>query len=87
VQAGDAKTLRLPTPYYFLPRRPPALNSQEYADAVNEINKPLVCHQHRAYRRADAAGTPVGQRRLQGKLGGHLEPGDALHDAEKQPRR
>jgi len=37
VQAGDAKPFGLPTPYYFLPRRPPALNSQEYADAVNEI--------------------------------------------------
>jgi hypothetical protein len=37
VQAGDAKPFALPTPYYFLPRRPPALNSQEYADAVNEI--------------------------------------------------
>ncbi|HTU66091.1 MAG TPA: vanadium-dependent haloperoxidase [Steroidobacteraceae bacterium] len=36
-QAGDAKPFALPTPYYFLPRRPPALNSQEYADAVNEI--------------------------------------------------
>jgi len=37
VQAGHAKPFALPTPYYFLPRRPPALNSQEYADAVNEI--------------------------------------------------
>jgi len=37
VQAGDAKPFGLPTPYYYLPRRPPALNSQEYADAVNEI--------------------------------------------------
>jgi hypothetical protein len=37
VQAGDAKPFGLPTPYYFLPRRPPALSSQEYADAVNEI--------------------------------------------------
>ena len=37
VQAGDAKPFALPTPYYYLPRRPPALNSQEYADAVNEI--------------------------------------------------
>ena len=37
VQAGDVKPFGLPTPYYFLPRRPPALNSQEYADAVNEI--------------------------------------------------
>ncbi|HEU4778368.1 MAG TPA: vanadium-dependent haloperoxidase [Steroidobacteraceae bacterium] len=37
VQAGDAKPFGLPTPYYFLPRRPPSLNSQEYADAVNEI--------------------------------------------------
>jgi hypothetical protein len=37
VQAGDAKPFALPTPYYFLPRRPPALNSQEYADALNEI--------------------------------------------------
>jgi len=36
-QAGDAKPFALPTPYYFLPRRPPALDSQEYADAVNEI--------------------------------------------------
>jgi len=37
VQAGDARPFALPTPYYYLPRRPPALNSQEYADAVNEI--------------------------------------------------
>jgi hypothetical protein len=37
VQAGDAKPFGLPTPYFYLPRRPPALNSQEYADAVNEI--------------------------------------------------
>ena len=37
VQAGDAKPFGLPTPYYYLPRRPPALTSQEYADAVNEI--------------------------------------------------
>jgi len=37
VQAGDAKPFGVPTPYYYLPRRPPALNSQEYADAVNEI--------------------------------------------------
>ena len=36
-QAGDVKPFALPTPYYYLPRRPPALNSQEYADAVNEI--------------------------------------------------
>ncbi|HET9862900.1 MAG TPA: hypothetical protein VFP37_05620, partial [Steroidobacteraceae bacterium] len=36
-QAGDARPFALPTPYYFLPRRPPALDSQEYADAVNEI--------------------------------------------------
>jgi hypothetical protein len=37
VQAGDARPFALPTPFYFMPRRPPALNSQEYADAVNEI--------------------------------------------------
>jgi hypothetical protein len=37
VQAGDAMPFALPTPFYYLPRRPPALNSQEYADAVNEI--------------------------------------------------
>ena len=37
VQAGDATPFGLPTPYYYLPRRPPALDSQEYADAVNEI--------------------------------------------------
>lgn len=37
VQAGDAKPFALPTPFYYMPRRPPALNSQEYADAVNEI--------------------------------------------------
>jgi hypothetical protein len=37
VQAGDVAPFALPTPYYYLPRRPPALNSQEYADAVNEI--------------------------------------------------
>jgi len=36
-QAGDARPFALPTPYYYLPRRPPTLNSQEYADAVNEI--------------------------------------------------
>jgi hypothetical protein len=37
VQAGDVKPFGLPTPYYYLPRRAPSLNSQEYADAVNEI--------------------------------------------------
>jgi hypothetical protein len=37
VQAGDAKPLALPSPSYYLPRRPPALSSQEYADALNEI--------------------------------------------------
>jgi hypothetical protein len=37
MQAGDAQPFGLPTPHYYLPRRPPALNSQEYADAVNEI--------------------------------------------------
>lgn len=37
VQAGDAKPFALPTPYYYLPRRPPELDSQEYADGVNEI--------------------------------------------------
>jgi hypothetical protein len=36
-QAGDVKPFALPTPHYYLPRRPPALNSQEYADALNEI--------------------------------------------------
>jgi hypothetical protein len=37
VQAVDAQPLGLPRPYYFMPRRPPELDSQEYADAVNEI--------------------------------------------------
>jgi hypothetical protein len=37
VQAGDAKPFGLPTPHYYLPRRPPELNSQEYADALNDI--------------------------------------------------
>lgn len=37
VQSVDAMPFGLPRPYYFLPRRPPALTSQEYADAVNEI--------------------------------------------------
>jgi hypothetical protein len=37
VQAVDARPFALPTPYYYFPRRPPTLNSQEYADAVNEI--------------------------------------------------
>jgi hypothetical protein len=37
VQAGDARPFALPTPYYYLPRRPPELDSQEYADGVNEI--------------------------------------------------
>lgn len=37
VQAGDAKPFALPTPFYFLPRRPPELDSEEYADGVNEI--------------------------------------------------
>jgi hypothetical protein len=37
VQAGDAAPFALPTPYYYLPRRPPELDSKEYADAVNEI--------------------------------------------------
>ena len=37
VQSVDAQPLGLPRPYYFMPRRPPELDSQEYADAVNEI--------------------------------------------------
>lgn len=37
VQAGDSRPFALPTPFYYMPRRPPALNSQEYADGVNEI--------------------------------------------------
>ncbi len=37
VQSGDARPFGLATPYYYLPRRPPSLNSQEYSDAVNEI--------------------------------------------------
>ncbi len=37
VQAGDVQPFGLPTPYYYLPRRPPELDSQEYADAVNDI--------------------------------------------------
>lgn len=37
VQAVDAKPFALPTPYYYLPRRAPELDSEEYADAVNEI--------------------------------------------------
>ncbi len=37
VQAGDVAPFALPTPFYYLPRRPPELDSQEYADGVNEI--------------------------------------------------
>ena len=37
VQSVDAQPLGLPRPYYFMPRRPPELDSQEYADGVNEI--------------------------------------------------
>lgn len=37
VQAVDAQPLGLPRPYYFMPRRPPELDSQEYADGVNAI--------------------------------------------------
>jgi hypothetical protein len=37
VQAVDAQPFGLPRPYYFMPRRPPELGSQEYADGVNEI--------------------------------------------------
>jgi hypothetical protein len=37
VQSVDAVPFGLPRPYYFMPRRPPELDSQEYADAVNEI--------------------------------------------------
>jgi hypothetical protein len=37
VQAVEARPFALPTPYYFMPRRPPELDSQEYADGVNEI--------------------------------------------------
>jgi hypothetical protein len=39
VQAVDAQPLGLPRPYYFMPRRPPELDSQEYADGVNEIKE------------------------------------------------
>jgi hypothetical protein len=37
VQSVDARPLGIPTPYFFMPRRPPELDSQEYADGVNEI--------------------------------------------------
>jgi hypothetical protein len=37
VQAVDASPFALPRPYFFMPRRPPELDSQEYADGVNEI--------------------------------------------------
>jgi hypothetical protein len=37
VQSVDAVPFGLPRPYYFMPRRPPELDSQEYADGVNEI--------------------------------------------------
>lgn len=37
VQSVDAVPFALPRPYYYMPRRPPELHSQEYADAVNEI--------------------------------------------------
>jgi hypothetical protein len=37
VQSVDAVPFALPRPYYFMPRRPPELDSQEYADGVNEI--------------------------------------------------
>jgi hypothetical protein len=37
VQSVDATPFGLPRPYYFMPRRPPELDSQEYADGVNEI--------------------------------------------------
>jgi hypothetical protein len=37
VQSVEAQPLGLPRPYYFMPRRPPELDSQEYADGVNEI--------------------------------------------------
>jgi hypothetical protein len=37
VQSVDAMPLGLPRPYHFMPRRPPELDSQEYADGVNEI--------------------------------------------------
>jgi hypothetical protein len=39
VQAVDAQPFGLPRPYYFMPRRPPELGSQEYADGVNEIKE------------------------------------------------
>ena len=37
VQSVDVVPFALPRPYYFMPRRPPELDSQEYADGVNEI--------------------------------------------------
>lgn len=37
VQSVEAVPFGLPRPYYFMPRRPPELDSQEYADGVNEI--------------------------------------------------
>lgn len=37
VQSVEAQPFGLPRPYYFMPRRPPELDSQEYADGVNEI--------------------------------------------------
>ena len=84
VQAGDAKPFGLPTPYYYLPRRPPSLNSQEYADAVNEIKAIGGVDQHRAHGGADAAGAALGQRRLQDTLGRRVEPGHALPGARPQ---
>ena len=85
VQAGDAKPFGLPTPYYYLPRRPPALNSQEYADAVNEIK--AIGGVTSTVRTAEQTL----QARLWASVGykenwaRRLEPGDALHGAEQQP--
>ena len=84
VQAGDAKPFGLPTPYYYLPRRPPALNSQEYADAVNEIK--AIGGVNSTVRTAEQTL----QARLWASVGykepveRRVEPGHAHHGARSQ---
>jgi hypothetical protein len=71
VQAGDSKPFALPTPYYFLPRRPPELDSQEYADAVNEIK--AIGGATSTVRTADRARARLGCRELPSAMVGDLE--------------
>ena len=79
VQAGDAQALR-PAHSLLLPAAPSARAQQPGIRGCRQRDQGhRRRHQHRAHRRADAAGAALGERRLQGPVERRLEPGRAFH--------